>query len=331
MTQIASVSHRDEVLLELRGAHKFIITTHENADGDALGSLSGMAQILVTLGKDVVCFLGPNELPLPAEYRFLEIPNLTTTAPDDLASRIVIFLDCGNIDRNPADALKGPDARILNIDHHHDNTHFGTVDHVVPAASCTAEIVWDLMRDLDVDPTRSIAEALYVGLVTDTGRFMYENTGTQAHRMAAELIDAGVDVQQMFFRLYEGVPEAKARLFGRGLSSLERFDNGLLSITYLLRSDFEATQADESFSEGLVDELRAIAGTAVGALVRDTLDVRPGRERKVSLRASDDRIDVSQIARGGGGGGHRRAAGFSTELEYPQIIEFLRAEIEKQL
>ena len=241
-----------------------------------------------------------------------------------------IFLDCGNIDRNPADALKQA-ARILNIDHHHDNTRFGTVDHVVPQASCTAEVIWDLMRGLGVELTQPIAEALYVGLVTDTGRFMYENTGSRAHVMAAELIGAGIDVHAIYRRLYEGVPQGKLELLARGLSAVERFDGGLLTVTHLTREDYAVTGADESYSEGVVDHLRSVEGTAVAGLVRELLSDGAATRRKVSLRATDDRVDVSVIARALGGGGHRRAAGFSTDMEFPELVAFLRARLAEQL
>ena len=135
--------------------------------------------------------------------------------PADIAQRTVVFLDCGNIDRNSAGVLRDG-AHLLNIDHHHDNTRFGTLDHVVADASCTAEIIWDLMHGLGVAPTPAVAEALYVGLVTDTGRFMYENTGPRAHAMAAELIDAGVDVQAIYRRLYEEMPLRQAHAAGAG-------------------------------------------------------------------------------------------------------------------
>ena len=116
-----------------------------------------------------------------------------TAVPDDVAERIAVFLDCGNLDRNPLASVPFA-GEVLNIDHHHDNTCFGTINHVVEEASCTAEIVWDLMHGLGVELTVEVAEALYVGLVTDTGRFSYENTSPRAHTMAAELIEAGVDV-----------------------------------------------------------------------------------------------------------------------------------------
>jgi phosphoesterase RecJ-like protein len=328
-----ALASRAELLGEIERSQRFLLATHENPDGDALGSLAGMQLVLTALGKDSVAYMAADEFPLPYEYAFLAVENLVTEPPADLEERTIVFLDCGNIDRNPADSLKRDGAHILNVDHHHDNTHFGTVNHVVPEASCTAEVIWDLMEDLGVRPTHAIAEALYVGLVTDTGRFMYENTGPRAHEMAADLIEAGVDVHTIYRRLFEDVPQGKLELLARGLSHVERFDDGLLTVTHLTREDYAATGADESFSEGVVDHLRALQGTAMAGLVRDLLNGDPSepQRRKVSLRATDDRVDVSAIARAQGGGGHRRAAGFSTSMEFPQLVEFLRAGLAEQL
>ena len=321
---------RTQMLDELRGAQRFLLATHENPDGDALGSLAGMQLVLAGLGKDAVAYMAPDEFPLPYEYRFIQIENLVTEPPADLEDRTIVFLDCGNIDRNPADSLKREGAHILNVDHHHDNTQFGTVNLVVPEASCTAEVIWDLTKDLGAELTRPIAEALYVGLVTDTGKFMYENTGPAAHQMAAELIEAGVDVHAIYRRIFEGVPQGKLELLARGLANVERFDDGLLTVTHLSSEDYAATGADASYSEGVVDHLRALEGTAVAGLIRD-LPGNGEQRRKVSLRATDDRVDVSAIARSQGGGGHRRAAGFSTTMDYPQLVEVLRASLAEQL
>jgi phosphoesterase RecJ-like protein len=330
VTENGATSSREAVLAELREHDKFVLTTHERPDGDAVGSLAAMQGVLAAMGKDALAFLAPDEFPLPYEYRWIELGGLITAPPDDLGERVLVFLDCGNIDRTSADVLKREGAHILNIDHHHDNTRFGTINHVEPDSSCTAEMVWDLMHGLGVTATHAIAEALYVGLVTDTGRFMYENTGARAHRMAAELIEGGIDAHAIYRRLYEGVPQGKLDLLARGLTNVERFDGGLLTLTHLTLEDYRDAGADESYSEGVVDHLRAVEGTAVAGLVRDQLS-NGGFKRKVSLRATDDRVDVSRIARAGGGGGHRRAAGFSTDLEFAELVEFLRGELASQL
>jgi len=332
MAENGDRASRDEVLEELRGAPKLVVVTHENPDGDALGSLVAMQEILTTLGKDSVMFIDRRELPLPQEYHFLPLAGLITIPPEDLEQRTIVFLDCGNLERNPAEAFRRPGAHLLNIDHHHDNTRFGTVNLVVPDASCTAEIVWDLMHGLGVSPSPTIGEALYVGLITDTGRFMYENTGPRAHLMAAELIEAGVDVHDIYRRVYEGVPYGKLALLARGLANVRRYDEGRLTVTALSAEDFSASGAEESYSEGVIDHLRAVEGTAVAALVRDRKRDGDGKLlRKVSLRASDDRVDVSRIARRQGGGGHRQAAGFTTSMSDEEVVQFLREEIAAQL
>jgi bifunctional oligoribonuclease and PAP phosphatase NrnA len=323
-------STREQVLDELRGADKLIVVTHENPDGDALGSLVAMREILTARGKDTVAFIDARELPLPQEYQFLPLQDALHVPPADVEERTAVFLDCGSLERNPAEAFRRPGMHIVNIDHHHDNTCFGTINLVVPDASCTAEIVWDLMHGLGVQPTREIAQALYVGLITDTGRFMYENTSARAHVMAAELIQAGVDVHAIYRRVYEGVPYGKLALLARGLTKTRRYDNGRLTVTELDACDFAESGAEESYSEGVVDHLRAVQGTAVAALVRDRISPADA-DRKVSLRASDDRVDVSAIARLQGGGGHRQAAGFTTTMDWEELVAFLRNEVAQQL
>jgi phosphoesterase RecJ-like protein len=321
---------RELVLERIREDSRFVLATHENPDGDALGSLVGMQGLLTALGKDSTMFIAPDDLPLGHEYRIFRLDGLIQDAPADIAERTVVFLDCGNIDRNSASILR-ESRHLLNIDHHHDNTLFGTLNYVVPAASCTAEIVWDLLHDLAVRPTPAMAQALYVGLITDTGRFMYENSGPRAHLMAAELIEAGVDVPEVYRRLYEEVPPAKLALLALALGHIERFDSGELTLASLSAEDFEDVEAEDNYSEGIIDQLRAVQGTKVAVLVRELTSGERKGQRKVSLRATDDDVDVSIIARAQGGGGHRRAAGFSTTLELDELIAFLRPAIGSQL
>jgi len=321
------LSTRDQVLGALRDGERFVLVTHENPDGDALGSLVAMHGILGALGKDSLMYISRDEFPLPYEYAFFELEELVEDMPEDLAQRTIVFLDCGNFDRN---AVEVGDVSLVNIDHHHDNTQFGTINHVVADASCTAEIVWDLMGALDVATTPQIADALYVGLVTDTGKFMYENTGARAHQMAAELIEAGVDVHAIYSNLYEGVPESKLALLTRALNSVQRYDGGRVTCARLARQDFAQTGAEESYTEGIIDHLRSVEATKVAALVRELGDERAGKA-KVSLRATDASVDVSAIARAQGGGGHRQAAGFTTGMAPDELVAFLREAVAAQL
>jgi phosphoesterase RecJ-like protein len=321
---------RAQVLQRIREDSRFALATHEHPDGDALGSLVAMHELLVALGKDSVMFVSPDDLPLPEEYRMFMLDGAIQQPPSDIAERTVVFLDCGNIDRNSAAVLRDG-ARLLNIDHHHDNTRFGTLNHVVADASCTAEIVWDLMHGLDVAPTPVAAEALYIGLITDTGRFMYENTRPRAHLMAAELIEAGVDVADVYRRLYEELPVAKLTLMALALERLQRYDDGELTLSALSAEDFTRSDAEEHYSEGIIDQLRAVRGTKVAVLVREVMSGERRGQQKVSLRATDDDVDVSVIARAQGGGGHRRAAGFSSPLPLDQLVAFLRPAVAAQL
>jgi phosphoesterase RecJ-like protein len=325
------VTEQEGVVAELRAADKLLLTTHENPDGDALGSLLAMDAILKQLGKDTLMYMSPDEFPLPWEYRGLHFEGLIGQPPPDVAERTIVFLDCGNIDRMPVDFLQVDGLHILNIDHHHDNTRFGTVNLVRASASSTAEMVWQLSKDLGAEITPEIAKALYVGLVTDTGRFMYENTTPMAHEMAAELIAAGVEPHTVYRELYEDLPFRRLQLLQRALASVERHDDGAITVAHLTKRDYEETGALETDSEGVVDHMRAVEGTRVAVLVRELLaDDREGM-RKVSLRATDGSVDVSRIARVFSGGGHPQAAGFSTATPYRELVDQLRAQVREQL
>jgi bifunctional oligoribonuclease and PAP phosphatase NrnA len=330
--EVAGVATSDleRVAAELKARDRFLLTAHEGPDGDALGSLLGMHKLLTQLGKDSVMFLASKEFPLPVEYRFLPLEEVFHEAPADMACRTVVFLDCGNIDRMPVGFLTDGGNDVINIDHHHDNTRFGDINLVDVEASCTAEIVYDLALLLDAKITPEIASALYVGLITDTGKFMYENTNAHTHRVAAALIDAGVDVDDTYRRLYENVPLEKLRLVARALEGIKLYCGDRLAVGNITAADYEATGAGEEMTEGVIDHLRSIHGVKVAAVVRD-LGSRGRAARKVSLRSSEGDVDVSAIARKNGGGGHKRAAGFSTDLELEDLVRFLCDEVTSQL
>jgi phosphoesterase RecJ-like protein len=332
MSEAAGVVAPDveAVAAELRSRQRFLLTAHEGPDGDALGSLLGMHQLLTQLGKDSVMFMAAKEFPLPIEYRFLPLEEVFHEPPADMADRTVVFLDCGNIDRMPVDFLTDGGNDTINIDHHHDNTRFGDFNLVDVGASCTAEIVYELAMLLGAKVTAGMAAALYVGLVTDTGKFMYENVSPRTHRIAAELIEAGVDVDDTYRRLYEHVPIEKLRLISRALEGIRSHCGDRLAVAYITAADYEATGAGEEMTEGIIDHLRSIEGVKVAAVVRDLGD-RGRAARKVSLRSSEGDVDVSAIARLNGGGGHKRAAGFSTDLGIEELVAFLCGEVGSQL
>ncbi len=266
------------------------------------------------------------ELAFPQEYSFLDLGGLRRELPADAAERIVLALDCANANRTglTPEFLAGAPL-VIDVDHHHDNTRFGQINLIVPEASSTGEIVRDLIAEVGVALTPELAEALYVALVTDTGRFQYANTTPKALRLAAELVEAGVDVQRVFQGIYESVEFAKLKLLARALDRAELYEGGRLVVTWLLRSDFNELGVGEEYAEGIIDYLRAVDGAEMAATIREPPEP-PGADRRISMRAASDELDVSAIARKRGGGGHRQAAGFSTPESIDEIKAFLREE-----
>src|ERR687886_1616422 len=314
----------DAVVEALRSHDRFVLTTHENPDGDALGSLLAAKLALDQLGKDAVMALR-SDAPLPGEYSFMELENLRRRWPDDVAERVLVALDCANESRIADPEILGRVPLSLDVDHHHDNTRFGQVNLIVPSASSTGEVLRDVFRELGVELTPEIAEPLYIALVTDTGRFQYTNTTPKALRLAAELVEAGANVHRVFQGVYESVEFAKLKLLARALDRARVLEGGRIVVSHLLRTDFGEVGAAEPYSEGIIDYLRAVEGAELAVLIREP-PRDDGPTRKVSLRASVDELDVSAVARLFGGGGHRQAAGFSSEASIEEITEFVRRE-----
>src|SRR5918999_1164378 len=298
MTQ---TSDMQAVTAAIRANERFLVASHENPDGDALGSLLATHVALQQLGKDSEMFV-PGPAPLPGEYTFLALDGVHREPPADHAQRVLLAVDCAKEER------LGPDPSLLerapftiDIDHHHDNTRFGDVNLIVAEASSTGEILADVFRELGAEITPEIAEPLYVALVTDTGRFQYANTSPKALRLAADLIEAGADWHKVFQTVYENVQFAKLKLLARALERAEIFSGGRLVVSHLRKNDFADVGAAEPYSEGIIDY----------------------------LRASVDEIDVSVIARKSDGGGHRQAAGFSSELPLDELTHFIVEEFER--
>src|SRR5919197_1825667 len=200
----------------IRSHDRFLLVTHENPDGDALGSILAMKLALDQLGKDAVMYLY-GDAPLPAEYRFMELGDLHRKLPDDWRERVLLALDCANEHRlGPDPELLAGAPLVIDVDHHHDNSRFGKVNLVVPNASSTGEVLRDLFAELAVAMTPEIAEALYIALVTDTGRFQYSNTTPKALRIAAELVEAGGGLPRRVLGVYQKVRLAEPEVLPAG-------------------------------------------------------------------------------------------------------------------
>ena len=322
-------SSLDEIAEVLLAHDKFVVASHLNPDGDAIGSSRALELLLRSLGKDVIVFI-PGAV-VPPEFEFIRSDTLTDDVPDDIAERIVVCVDCGNESRVKSDELLSRAQRVLNVDHHGDNTHFGQLNHVRAEAACAAQLVWDLAGHLGIEhPPVEVAIPVYIGLVTDTGRFQYSNTTPDAFQLAADLARTGVDVHDIFSRIFESVTYPRLRLLGRALENSLQSRDGRVVATHLSQADFDDANATEDDAEGVVDALRSVQGTDVAVFLRD---LEPGSDhlRKGSLRTTREDLDVSAIARTWNGGGHRQAAGFNTSDDLATVVDRVQDMVAAQL
>ncbi len=331
----------DAVADALSQEKRVLITCHVKPDGDALGCLIALHCGLQQLGADSVMYIADTGAISP-EYQWL--PGLAEAIvgepPSDAAERTLISVDCGNAERIGNEELVKSAPRIINIDHHGDNTRFGDINLVAGDSSSTAEILFLILRKLGVRITPDIGQALYTGILVDSGRFQYSSASPDTFRAAADLIESGVDHTAIFRRVFEAVPLAKSRLLCRLLTNMTIACEGRLAIGVIDRDDFEWAGAGNGLTEGLVDNLRAIEGVEVAALVyaRPEGSVEPGRKDaekplyRVSLRSSSEELDVQKIANARGGGGHRQAAGYTAEGETVQeIITYLSESVSRAI
>ena len=298
---------------EISRARRIGLVGHVRPDGDALGSIIALALAARNAGKDAVASFG-EPFVLGNEFDVLDQSVLVPPGrfPADLD--LAIVCDTGVIDRvgSVAPAIESAD-RLLVIDHHVTPGTLGDVRVVDPSAAATAELIFELLARLGWPITRPIADALYVGLVTDTGRFQYSSTTPAVHRMAADLLAAGVEPASIGQRLYEEVPFGYLTVVSRvlGRARLET-DAGLVWSTVAL-DDLKAGGISWESADSLIDLLRLAREAGVACLLKE---LRPGVV-KGSLR-SRGTVDVAAIAATFGGGGHRNAAGFTTD-ESPEV------------
>jgi len=316
---------RMEIIRTLEQRTSFAIACHENPDGDAIGSVLALSLALMQMDKQVQA-LCPD--PVPQRYRFLPHWELVSTAAPARPPEVGIALDCDGSGRlrTMESVICGADV-VVDIDHHVSEHVFGDLVLVDPDAPATCEIILNLLHDLPVRLTESIATCLFCGLGTDTGFFRFQNTSARAFKAAAVLVEAGAVPSVIAQQAYVSKSPSALALLGRALAGIRCLADGTIAVATLSRRDFEETGAAPEETEGIIDHLKACEGVRVAMLLSEQMSSDGVR---CSLRATDE-TDVGAIAESHGGGGHRAAAGCTlpaltlTQAESILVPEILKA------
>lgn len=303
----------------LRTHARVAVLTHTNPDADTLGSGLALGMMLASIGHDATVYAS---MPLPPDV--LGMPGVETLIPIEefqADGRLVVCVDCASIARVAitAEQLAGA-ARVLNIDHHPTNTDFADLNVVLPQASSTSELIWDIAQELGIEPSRDAATCLYVGLATDCGFFSFNNTTPRALRLAAALIELGVSPEQVYRSVVQSRTAEQLRLIGAVLADLRTDLDGAVVYGLISNDLFQRTNTSYNDTEGVIDALRTLRGARVAVLLRDS----PSGTR-VSLRSHD--VDVRAIAIRFGGGGHVSAAGCTINADLQTATAQVLAEV----
>ena len=286
--------------------NKFLITSHINPEGDAIGSQIAIASLLKKLGKEAVIL---DDSPVPNLLQFMAgTENVSKEMPHDFNYQAVIILDCPDLTRigRVNDYLK-KDSAIINIDHHISNINFGKFNWVEPELSSTGEMIYDLFKAFKMKINLDEAIVLYAAIMTDTGSFRYSNTSSKTHRIAAELIDIGVLPYEMHTKIYETSSVQDTNLLGEALQTMKLTEDGKIAWLWVTKEMLKKTKASLEGTEGIINFARSIDGVEIAILFRETgTDERV----KVSFR-SKGKADVNKLAASFGGGGHPTASGCS--------------------
>lgn len=310
----------------LVGRNRIVLTTHVNADGDGAGSQVAVASWLRRRGIEATIL---NPTPFPDPYRFL-LADLEAYTVADAGGRAAaraadLFLVLDTSERSRIGDLAGllEDRPTAVIDHHPPNPDaLGDPAVRDPTACATGELVWDLLRVDGTAPRRQEAEGLYVAIVTDTGSFRFSNSSSRCHEIAARLLEAGVDPQAMYRRLYAQYTPERLDLLRRALETLRTDPELPIAWISLPRELVEAAGATREDMEGIVEYARRLRGVEVAILLREL----PDGQTKVSLR-SNGPVDVSAAARSLGGGGHVKASGALLPLSLEAAEEAVLSEV----
>ncbi|WP_192930146.1 DHH family phosphoesterase [Alkaliphilus pronyensis] len=313
-------------LLDLIDESKSIsIISHINPDGDSLGSMLGLGLALKKIHPKVTIFV--NDI-IPGKYMFL--PGLNHLIKYDLNKwqnyELTFVLDCGDEKRlDQSKALLKNSKRIVNIDHHISNDFFGDYNIIDTKASSTCEIIYYLLKErLNIEIDTDIATNLYVGIMTDTGSFKYDNTSPKTHITAANLLEAGIDTAEISLNLYQSNSIESMKFLGYILSNLELHSNDKVAIVYITKDLIEQFGIDPEETDSMINYARDLKGVEIAITLRE-LEVNLV---KASFRAKGD-FDVNKLANAFGGGGHKKASGAVLEGAIDDVKEHILNEIEK--
>ena len=321
----------EKVRRELQRARKILLTTHQNPDGDGLGSEVALASHLKRLGKEVA-ILNPDEV--PERYRFLDSSGeIGAFDPASGPARIrgcdlIITLDNSSLHRmgSMEQSVRASPAVSLCVDHHTTTDPFWGVNVIDETACATGEIIYDLVKALGGTIDSHSAVALYTAMITDTGNFRFSKTSPRSHRIAADLLALGVDPARVYELVYEQQPEGFVRLVGAALSVFRLESEGRLGWIALTRRQITECDAENADTSEIVNHLFAIRGVRICLLFKELPDGRA----KVSLR-SKGTIDVHRVATAYGGGGHQNASGAVVEGPLESAVARVVADVRSLL
>jgi phosphoesterase RecJ-like protein len=315
----------DSLAETLKREDNFIIATHVMPDGDTIGSVLALGLLLRKMGKQVaMCW--PEEVTVPPHYRFVPgINELTKPERCPAAAHVFVAVDCANIQRlGKLQENAGRADILINLDHHRDNTKFGKINLVSEKCSASAEIIYELAKRLDSNFDRDIAICLYVGLVTDTGRFQYGNTSDRSFEMALDLVRRGVSPKYIFENVYENFSYSALKLLGRVLAQAQILPEANLIYSVITNKDLGETNTTMEETDNFIDYLRTVKAADVAVIFKEMSDGTV----KVSMRSK--RMDVALVAEKFGGGGHPNAAGFSSSKDTAEILQNIVREITRR-
>ncbi len=301
------MDHLEKVLQQINQRQQFLLTSHARPDGDAIGSVLALSEVLRKLGKSAEVVLSDN---VPVIYKPLPFADTIIHA-----SRVngkyeaAIILECDSVQRTRLHGLERH--FLISIDHHATSRAFADVNWIDPSASATAEMIFRLAISAGVKITSEIATCLYTAVLTDTGSFAYAPTSARTFDLAKQLVEHGADPARIAQSVYFTNPESKMHLLGAALSSLKR--EGAISWMVVTRQDMERYGALDEDCEGLVNYALSILGVEVAVFFRETAEDRI----RVSVR-SKGAVNVAQFAETFGGGGHECASGFSVQGPFPE-------------